>query len=182
MSRPSGARSYKETITRYRDLRAAVYEFSENEFRALGAKFSEISYQDAIEADKWRWGDESKAPIWEWTRLYRAYRSNSGVKRFDVAIRAHGKLCALCYGVPSRQKLVLKLHALSRLPNANPLAGNILSIVLFSADAYARLIGAQELWLCNPMNSHLVALYESVGFESHRNGIGVTTHLSMRIG
>jgi hypothetical protein len=113
--------------------------------------------------------------------MYHSYHSHSGVKRFEIAVRANGKLCALCYGVPSRNKLILKLHALSRLPNNNPLSGNILSMILFSADAYARLIGSQELWLCEPMNHSLVKLYESVGFTAHYNTIGIATHLSMRI-
>lgn len=174
-------KTYQETIRHYQELRKVVYEFAEDEFRAFGAKFSEIAYRDAAEADKWRWDDVNKTPIWEWTRMYRDYHSNSGAKRFDIAVRAHGKLCALCYGVPSRRKLVLKLHALSRLPNNNPLRGNILSMVLFAADAYARLIGSEEMWLCNPMNNHLVKLYESAGFTAHYNNIGTATHLSIRI-
>jgi hypothetical protein len=103
------------------------------------------------------------------------------VKRFDVAVSAQGKLCALCYGVPSRKKLILKLHALSRLPIHNPLEGKVLSIVLFAADAYARLIDAEEMWLCNPMNEKLVNVYERAGFIPHRNNLGITTHLSLRL-
>jgi hypothetical protein len=175
------ARTYRETISHYQELREAVYEFSESEFREFSAKFSEISYKDAVEADAWRWNDINKIPIWEWTRMYHDYHTHSGVKRFDVAIRAQGKLCALCYGVPSRRKLILKLHALSRLPNDNPLGGKILSMVLFAADAYARLIDAQEMWLCNPMNDNLVKLYEGAGFTAHYNNIGLATHLSIRI-
>lgn len=181
MNSSASVRTYRETIQHYQELRKVVYEFTENEFRAFGARFSEISYRDTVEADRWRWDDTNKIPIWEWTRMYREYHSHSGVKRFDIAVRAHGKLCALCYGVPSRGKLILKLHALSRMPNDNPLKGNILSMVLFAADAYARLIGAQEMWLCNPMNSSLAKLYENHGFSAHSNGIGITTHLSMRI-
>jgi hypothetical protein len=181
MNSTARARTYRETKKHYQDLRQVVYEFSENEFRALGVKLSEISYSDTVEADNWRWGDPEKTPYWEWGRLYHNYHTHSGVKRFDIAVRSQGKLCALCYGVPSRGKLILKLHALSRLPNNNPLSGNILSIVLFAADSYARVIGAQEMWLCNPMNKKLVSLYEGAGFTAHFNSSGITTHLSMRL-
>lgn len=181
MSQGAIRRNYWETISYYSDLRSAVYEFAEDEFRPFGAKFSEITYRDTTEADQWRWRETDKTPIWEWTTLYRNYHSHSGIKRFDVAIRAQGKLSALCYGVPSKRKLILKLHALSRLPDNNPLRGRVLSMVLFAADAYARLIDAEEMWLCNPMNERLVNLYEGAGFTPHYNNFGLATHLSIRI-
>ena len=181
MNNPLRTRSYQQTKRHYEDLRQVVYEFSEEEFRALGATFSEISYSDTVEADNWNWDNAEKTPSWEWRSLYHNYHSHSGIKRFDLAVRSRGNLCALCYGVPSRGKLILKLHALSRRPQNNPLSGNVLSMVLFSADSYARLIGAEEMWLCNPMNNKLVSLYESVGFTAHFNGLGIPTHLSMRL-
>ncbi len=52
--------------------------------------------------------------------------------------------------------------------------------MLFAAVAYARLLDAKELWICNPMNDRLVSLYESIGYKAHTNSIGITTHLSSR--
>ena len=52
MSDSASARTYRETIRHYQKLRKVVYEFSENECRAFGAKFSEISYKDTVEADR----------------------------------------------------------------------------------------------------------------------------------
>lgn len=181
MANESVQRSYKETISHYESLRKVAHEFTEEEYRSFGISMSEIRYSDTVEADKWQWGSAEKTPIWEWTRMYRDYHSHTGVKRFDTALFAQGKLCALCYGVPSRGKLILKLHALSRAPRDNPLAGKILSIMLFAANAYARLIGAKEMWLCEPMNESLVTLYEKQGYTAHRNNLGKTTHLSMRL-
>ena len=113
--------------------------------------------------------------------MYMDYHSNSGIKRFDLALHQEGKLQALCYGVPSPGKYILKLHALERSPIENPIRGKVLSIVLFAADAYARLIGAEELWLCNPASSSHVKMYSKAGFEPHFNNLGIATHLSLRL-
>lgn len=174
-------RTFRETIQHYNDLRDVVYEFAEQEFASLGAEFTEISFQDAVKADNWRWTESKRQPIWLWKQMYRNYHSNAGIKRFDVAVKSNGELCALCYGVPNKRKLVLKLHLLSRKPDNNPFSGKIFSMVLYAADAYARLIGADEMWLCNPMNEELVDYYQQAGFTPHSNKLGRTTHLSLRI-
>lgn len=180
---PAQQRTFKETIRHYEDLRKVAHEFTEEEYRAYSVKLREISYKDAVAADKWasQWDDEVKVPCWEWVRMYHDYHSNTGIKRFDTALYAHGKLCALCYGLPSRRKLILKLHAIGRLPHNNPLEGKVLTIMLFAADAYARILDAEELWICNPMNSQLVSIYKSIGYTPHTNNLGITTHLSLRL-
>lgn len=113
--------------------------------------------------------------------MYKDYQSNAGSKRFDIAFKVNGKICALCYGVPTKTKMVLKIHALERKPNQNPLQGQTLKIILFAAEAYATLLGSKELWLCNPMNQTLVGKYQKAGFDAHTDKAGYTSHLSLRI-
>jgi hypothetical protein len=176
-------RTFKETIRHYEELRQAVYEFVEEEYKAYDVALSEISHVDAIEADSWAslWKNPKRITTWSWTRLYSDYHSNTGIKRFDLAVKANGRLQLLCYGVPSRAKLILKLHAIERHPVSNPLSGKIIDLALFAADAYARLIGSNELWLCNPVSSAHVRLYQNAGFEPKYNHQGEVTHLLMRI-
>lgn len=179
----SAHKTYKETIKYYEELRRLAHEFTEDEFKDYSVKLREIQYHNALEADRWsgRWSDTDKIPIWDWERMYHDYQSHSGVKRFDVALSMGGVLSALCYGVPSRRKLSLKLHAISRKPDNNPLQGKILTIILFAADAYARLLGCEELWICNPMNEKLVDVYQKYGYVANKNRMGTTTHLTMRL-
>lgn len=176
-------RTFRETIKHYEDMRKVSHNFTEEEYRAYGVKLREIRYIDAVEADKWatQWDEVEKIPSWEWVKMYHDYHSNTGVKRFDTALYAQGKLCAVCYGMPSRKKLILKLHAIGRLPYNNPLEGKVLAIMLYAADSYARILDSEELWICNPMNSRLVSLYQSIGYMAHTNNLGVTTHLSLRL-
>ncbi len=164
-------------------LKSVTHEFTEEEFIDYSIKLRGIQYRDVLEADKWsgRWSDTDKIPIWNWERMYHDYHSHAGVKRFDVALSAGGVLSALCYGAPSRKKLTLKLHAISRRPYDNPLQGKILTIILFAADAYARLLGCEELWICNPMNEKLVDVYQKYGYVANKNRMGATTHLTMRL-
>lgn len=158
-------RSFKETIYYYQELRNTLYEFIEDQFPSIRAH--EITFRDAQQADQWpgEWLKTARAASWQWTRLYSDYRSNAGIKRFDLALYQGGRLLALCYGVPSQKKLILKLHALERAPGANALSGRVVSVVLFAASAYARLLGSNELWLCNPVSDTHTRLYQKSGFE-----------------
>lgn len=176
-------RTYKETIQHYQNLRNIAHEFTEDEFKKYSVSLREIEYRDVVEADRWssQWSNPEKTPTWNWERMYYDYTSNSGVKRFDVSLSRNGILSAICYGVPTKGKLILKLHAISRKPDNNPLQGKVLTIILFAADAYARLLGCEELWICNPMNENLVDLYKKSGYEENKNRLGITTHLSVRL-
>ena len=176
-------RSYKETIEYYNQLRQSLFEYVENEFNYLGIKLSEISYADAVEADTWvlKWKNHTRITTWEWTRLYNEYHSHSGVKRFDIAVKSAGQLQMLCYGVPSRKKLVLKVHAVERAPHQDGLRGKVLDITLFAAISYAMLLDSEELWLCNPVSPAHVRLYQRSGFKPHYNAQGIVTHLSKRL-
>ena len=102
-------RTFKETISYYADLRQAVFDFVQDEFKAYGIRLSEIRHADAVQADSWaaQWKNSERIATWKWARLYTEYHGNSGIKRFDMAVKIGGQLQLLCYGVPSRSKLIL---------------------------------------------------------------------------
>ena len=177
---PNNAADLRAVAERYTDLRRQVYRFTESEFKHLSVEMSAISSQDAQDGDLWQdqWTDPQKRPIWTWTRMYRDYHGKRGIKRFDAALRSHGQLCALCYGIPSRKKLYLKLHALARAPHGNPLAGQVFRIMFFAATSYATLLGSQQLWLEHPQTEGVAQFYARFGFEIHRNAQGQATHLT----
>jgi len=175
------ARSFAETLTHYRNLRLLSHQLTEQEYSHLGVRLSDIQLQDTLEADKWSWSDPEKTPIWTWSRMYEAYRSARGAKRFDVALRAGGGLQALCYGIPSRRRLILKLHALSRSPLGNPLQGQVFQIVLFAAGTYASFLGSQELWLMHPQTDGVAQYYARFGFHYHRDRSGQITHMTTKL-
>jgi hypothetical protein len=174
-------RTFQQTLQHYKELRALANELTEREFRALGVQLADIQLHDALAADKWVWSDPEKTPIWTWERMFGAYRSSRGAKRFDVAIKSGGVLRGLCYGIPSRRRLVLKLHALSRAPHANPLQGHVFRIALFAASTYGSFLGSQELWLVHPQTEGVARYYAKFGFQFHRDREGRTTHTTTKL-
>ena len=172
-------RGYRETIRHYNELREAVYIFVEKRFQSQGIKACEVSHLDACAADKWV--GEGGNTSWQWQQMYADYHTHAGIKRFDLAIKLHGILQLLCYGVPSRRKLILKLHAIERSPTEYRLADNAVSIALFAAFAYAELIESKEIWLCNPLSPAHVRLYQAHGFTARPDALGRIPYLTMRL-
>lgn len=173
----------EEVRSHYAGLRNLVYRTVAEEFSSLNVALKEISHTDAVNADRWTalWRESNRRPIWSWVDMFHRYQSKNELKRFDLSLVVQGETVALCYGRPSREKLILKIHAIARRPYANPLAGRILDIILYAAGIYADLLGSSEIWLVDPMNDALVMTYERFGYVAQRNKLGKVTHLSMRL-
>jgi len=156
---------------KYRRFREVVYRGTEEEeYAAFGVGLHSISVNDALDADEW-----PNAKSWSWVQQLRQYCNDP--KRFDVGLSVKGRLCALCIGTPSKAGLSLKLHVLEGKPDGNPLKGQVLKIILFAAHGYAGMIGATEVWLCDPINDDLVSVYERYGYMAVRDKKNNVTHL-----
>lgn len=83
--------------------------------------------------------------------------------------------------MPTSSKLTLRIHGIARNPLNNPLAGKVLDIMLFSANAYARILKCKEIWIIDPMNEILVNQYQKFGYMPFRDRAGVATHLTMKV-
>ncbi len=174
---------FAEVKTRYMELRKMAYEFTKQQYFAYPVEFREIRYGDAVAADKWRaqWKEPNKRPIWSWVDMYHKYQGPNALKRFDMALVSGGNAVALCYGIPSKNKMILKIHTIARDPVANPLEGMVMEIILFAVNAYAGLLDSREVWLCEPMNALLVKKYEQFGYIPQTNKLGKVTHLSLEV-
>ncbi len=181
MALPGLQIGFRQVEMKYQNLRRQVFEFTIKNFSSSNFLLREITYNDAMSADRWRmaWSEQHKRPTWSWVEMYN--RSRNLLKRFDIALIVNGEPVALCYGLPSKKKVLLKLHTLARRPNANPLAGHVLDVVLFAASAYASLLGCEEIWLVAPMNDILVEKYQAFGYTAQRNKTGKVTHLSIKV-
>ncbi len=179
----SKTKNFQDVKNHYILLRKIAYEQTEQEFSGNAISLREISFSDVVKADQWTnsWSEQQKRPIWSWRNMYHLYQGRNELKRFDLAVCSNGELAALCYGRPSKNKILLKIHCVARKPFNNPLTGKILDIVLFAAISYATLLGSQEIWLIEPMNLGLVKIYEKYGYTAQRNKSGVITHLAMRL-
>ncbi len=176
-------RTFSEVETRYRQLRGLVYTITQRAFPASPVTFRETTYNDAVRADQWQnqWEAKHKRPIWSWVDMVNRYHQYNLLKRFDIALVSSGELVALCYGLPSKNKVILKIHTIARKPNENPLSGNVLNMLFYAATAYASLLGSHEIWLVEPMNITLIEKYQQMGYTPQRNKAGKVTHLSIMV-
>lgn len=158
---------------KYRAIRDRVYQLTREQFATLGVQARQISDADAIAADTW--DDKYGVVTWKWCDFVQYARKDP--KRFDLAIEAGDKLCALCLGVPTGGKMALKLHVVGSNPHENPLKGKVLTIVFSAAHAYAAALGSLEVHLCEPVNERVIALYKGYGYEPVPNKQGVVTHM-----
>lgn len=176
--------TYKQTCAYHEELRNVIFESLENEYSHLRIRANEISFKDANEADHWKslWKNKNRIANWSWTDLYHQYHSRGGARRFDLGIKQSGSLMGLCYGELTRDRIILKLHALEKSPlNNNPLSNQFVNMTLFAANLYARLNDVTELWLCNPVSPVHVRLYESKGYVPQTNNFYRVTHLTKRL-
>ncbi len=174
--------THREAAQYHEDMRSAVYEFVENEFTSLGITLKPITIKDAKTADQWKdiWKKERKA-TWIWQDLYHTYQSRSAIRRLDIAVFKNSILIGLVYGMLDRGRLVLKVHAMESNPSDNLIAGKMLKITLFAAEAYANLNDTPEIWLCDPVSPAHIRLYKSQGYEPYYDHWDRCTHLARKL-
>jgi hypothetical protein len=68
-------------------------------------------------------------------------------------------------GLPSKKKLILRLHLIASRPIENRLKGKNFEIVLTAATAYGNIIGSKEIWLIDPLNEGVASHYAKYGFK-----------------
>jgi len=88
---------------------------------------------------------------WDWDKVLKIYRPKP--KRFELSIW-HGKhwLCSASIGKPTAKGGKLRLDLIESNPNDSPLVGLVTDINILCYKAYAKMIGATELRIINPIN------------------------------
>lgn len=160
----------------------ALTEKHYDEFRAksleMAQKVISPSYGDRVSlrqidslslahAERWEASlDRSDDAAWNWTgdkgfRKY-AYRHP---KRFDLAIwYANTQLCGLSIGKPTYNSSKMRLDVLEGAPENHPLKRKVVEITVLACEAYASLIGAEQIRIMKPVNANVIKYYESFGF------------------
>lgn len=106
---------------------------------------------------------------WSWEDSIPSY-SYRNPKRFDLAIwYANSQLCGLCIGKPTFTGARLRLDVIEGSPLNHPLKGKVVSISISAAEAYADLIGADQIRIMRPLNKDLIRYYQNHGF-TYRQG------------
>ena len=156
---------FASVVRFYNLLRKEVYEHTE----ALHPPFkcSKITLSDAINADTWRTvNHRAERSEWSWVQAFKNYDSKSAFKRFDLCVKNGSNLVGLAYGMPTKAKTKLKIDIIESTPiKEHKLNGGAFEIISTSAQAYAALLGADEIRIMNPLNKELSNFYGRFGYE-----------------
>lgn len=159
-------RTHASAESKYQLYRQAVYEAVMVAFPGIVA--DSIRFKDCLEADTWKTVCSEHArperASWSWRRECFHYRNHPN--RFEIALRAAGKLGALCYGQTSRHHTRVRMDLVEASPERpSPLGRRALPLVAFAAGSFAELVGADEVWLVDP-DPRLERLYIKDGFSA----------------
>lgn len=98
-------------------------------------------------------------------------------KHFDLSIHCHGILCGLSIGKPTWAGEKMRIDVIEGAPYNHPLKSNIVSVTVVAFTAYAKLIGADQIRIMEPINDGVTALYERHGFISQKGKGKIKNHL-----
>jgi len=141
---------------KFAGFRRLVYQRIPLELELPGLRLTEIN-NTAIAAQK-SWMGEGREPPnggWDWSHwIHETRRSNH--RAFEVAIWQGNELCGLCLGTPNKKRLVLRVELIEGSPYTNhPLRGKIAMIALTAAEAYAIVLGSNEVRIMDPVEGAL---------------------------
>jgi len=119
-------------------------------------------------AESWRSASDRRVD-WDWTNGFKTLKYRHP-KRFEVAVWQTGKLIALSFGRPTYNGNRLRLDLIEARPASLGDRDSAFPRIVVAYDVYARLIGAREIRVMNPINAEVRAYYERLGFEYVRKG------------
>lgn len=165
--------AHRKTEDKYQEFREKSRQIAQN---ALPFGLSDIVNLKAVDSlslsqsKRWEISDNRRSDAnWSWEDSIPDYAYRHP-KRFDLAIwYANAQLCGLCIGKPTFTGGRLRLDVIEGSPLEHPLKGKIVSICIVAAEAYADLIGADQIRIMRPLNKELIRYYQSHGF-TYREG------------
>lgn len=115
---------------------------------------------------------------WSWADGFRRYAYRHP-KRFELAIwYRNAMLCGLSVGKPTYTGGALRLDVIEGSPERHPLKGQVVTLTVFAARAYAREIGADQIRIMRPVNDDVIRHYQNHGFTlQNGHASNVPTHL-----
>ncbi|MGI9280771.1 MAG: hypothetical protein ACR2PX_14275 [Endozoicomonas sp.] len=156
--------NYPSVIHYYQRIREDVWSITEESWP--NATVKGISLRTAEIADSWKTlqgeGYRRSRGIWDWKKSFTGYQKKP--KRFEMSIWAGDELCGLTYGSVSRNGSKICMNLIEATPvKPSPLGEGVFPILSFGATAYADLLGADEIWLLDPVLG-AIDYYKSQGY------------------
>ena len=163
--------THREAEQRYERFRQQARQFAHELLPYQDKALIGLSSIDskAISQSKTWAGLPGRVTDWDWLDGSSTYRRRYP-KRFELAIWYGSILCGLTLGRPSYRGTWMRLDFVERRPGINPLQGRIVPISLTAIEAYAELLGAQQVRIMDPFED-VIGYYASFGYTVvRRNG------------
>lgn len=154
--------THEDAERRYTTIRAAAIRAAQSQLPQIaGLELRLIDAAALSAAKKWD-ADPARFLDWDWQGGYHAFQYRHP-KRFELAVWHQESLASLSLGRPTYHGAGLRLDFIEAKP-AKPRI-QVLPIVLLTMNAYALIIGANELRIMNPINDEVKRYYETFGFS-----------------
>lgn len=124
--------------------------------------FDDITGRAMAQLSRWQTHPDRRV-MWSWQQWATRYAALYP-KRFELTIWFHSMLCSVSLGRPTWGAGKLRLDMIESSPDRTPLSGHTTNLTVAAAQAYARIIGATQIRIMNPINSKVRSHYESLGF------------------
>lgn len=146
----------------YTELRKILYQKASQQFGSFYA--TPISHVDCITADAWAKEEPRGRNDWFWSAEYPTYQKI--FKRFDIAYKQNNRLVSLSYGVPTAHKTGLKINLIESTPfKEDKLGVKGFELISYAAQAYAAMLGANEIRIMKPTSEKARSHYGSFGYQ-----------------
>ena len=153
---------FAEVVQYYSELRQLLYKTVNQKY--LQFRATPISYSDCLIADSWSNIQPQRRSDWHWKAEYHGYRR--AFKRFDIAFKQNQKLVSLSYGIPTAHSTGLKVNLIEATPfTKDKLAVRGFELISYAAQAYAAMLGADEIRIMQPTSPRVCSYYCSMGYE-----------------
>ena len=163
-----------------REARAKTEDLVLSQMRAI-VNLDSINAKELAIAKTWEFHDGRHPDFgYDWNKHVSKYVRRSP-KHFDLSIRSHGVLCGLSIGKPTWAGKKMRIDVIEGSPYNHPLKNKIVTVTVAAFSAYARLIGASQIRIMEPINDGVTALYKRHGFTYQQGKGKVKTHLWMNL-
>ncbi|WP_299599668.1 hypothetical protein [uncultured Microbulbifer sp.] len=162
--------SHIETINKYEKLGSQARDMASRSLprHLLGKIALEAIDHKALAAFKSIDLAQERSVSWDWnfSSRYKIFYP----KAFDLSVWHGSTLCSMTLGRPTYRGTAIRLDFIERFNKHVLFANDMFPVSLLAYEAYARLIGATQIRIMDPLNEKLVKYYSSHGGFTLRPG------------
>ncbi|MFK5912937.1 MAG: hypothetical protein QM484_01065 [Woeseiaceae bacterium] len=167
--------SHLKVIQRYEEPRKKARELAKKALPAhlKGLKLAPVD-NAALVAFRALNKEAQRTVDWDWN--FASKYCTRYPKSFDLSVWNGNSLCSLSLGRPTYRGTEMRLDFIEKFTNNPAYSGSMFGVSLLAFEAYAKVIGANQLRIMNPENSKLIKYYASFGGFTYKKSLKGNPH------